>query len=115
MAQMSDTTSTSTYWTEIARHPEGYVLFDSLKKSKPPWIRLKLMRPQVPGRRIARRVWLCWNADEQRMSRSPFGEEAPFAKEAPRIYAWVLDVMEGLAARETSSLTRSPRLGPRAP
>jgi hypothetical protein len=95
---MSDTTS---YWIEIARHPEGYVLFDCFKdraQLRSPWIRLKLMRPQVPGRRIARRVWLQWNADEQRLSRTPLADELP------KIYEWVHDVLEGLAVRETSGL-----------
>ena len=63
-----------TYWTEIARHPQGYVLFDTFDNPmRPPWILLKLMRPKTPGRRIARRVWLQWNADKQlwRELRSP--------------------------------------------
>ncbi len=87
--------SVSSYWTELARHPQGYVLLHSFRKlTRSPWVQLKLMRPAIPGRRIARRIWLQWNADEQCLAHTPLAEELP------EIYAWVLDVLEAEAKRE---------------
>jgi hypothetical protein len=104
---MTMTENVSSYWVELARHPDGYVLFHTFRKAmRPPWVQLKLMRPAIPGRRIARRVWLTWNADEQRLARSPLGKEHPLAEELPEIYAWVLDVLEAEAARENAYHTR---------
>ena len=68
---------------------------------QPPWIQLKLMRPKIPGRRYARRVWLKWNANEQCLERTQLAEELP------EIYDWVLDVLEAEAAREKFDATRS--------
>lgn len=92
---MTMTESASNYWAELARHPQGYVLFHTFRNPmRPPWVQLKLMRPAIPGRRIARRVWLKWNADRQCLARTPLAEELP------EIYAWVRDVLEAEAARE---------------
>jgi hypothetical protein len=98
---------TDEFWTELARHPDGYVLLHSFRKqTRPPWIQLKLMRPKIPGRRIARRIWLMWNADAQCLPHTQLAEELP------EIYAWVVDVLEAEAAREKATQSAHPLASP---
>jgi hypothetical protein len=77
------------YYTEVARHPDGYVLL-ARDDGNLTWMKLKLMRPVGPKRRD-RRIWLRWNVDELRLG-SSFGEEQ-FMHELPEIHDWVVDVL----------------------
>jgi hypothetical protein len=83
------------YWVEIARHPQGFVLFVcSHQKFRPPWVALKLKRPKhEPGRSSGerKRVWLHWNADRQELGRN--ASTALLADQIPDISDWVVDVL----------------------
>ena len=74
------------YYTEIKRHPDGFVLM-ARDDGHATWLKLKLLRPA--GR--SRRIWLRWNVAETRFG-SSFGEEQ-FRQELPAIHDWVVDVL----------------------
>jgi hypothetical protein len=91
------TETRSQYWVEVARHPQGYVLYACPSQNlKYPWALLKLMRPGPTVRRRGggRRIWLRWNAAEQRLMPSVLDD-------IPVIHDWVSDLLEAAAEKET--------------
>ena len=75
------------YYTEIARHPDGFVLFARAARETHAWVTLKLMRPT--GR--SRRIWLAWNMEERRLGAG--SSEQQLAEELPKIHDWVIEVL----------------------
>jgi hypothetical protein len=82
-------------WSEIAQHPEGFVLSTHVEM-KPPWVALRLAHPQwVDHRKQHRFVWLNWSHSAQCIrtaSKSPVTME--FEAERPDVWAWVADMMK---------------------
>lgn len=87
------TQPTRPYWTEIARHPQGFVLF-ARQGRRPSEVALKLMCPIALARwrGKSRRVFLVWDADTHWLS--PHSVRDPsLADRLPQIYDWVLTIL----------------------
>jgi hypothetical protein len=81
-------------WTDIAWHPQGYVLSTHFDL-KPPWFAVRLTHPDWAQRRkIDRYVWLKWHSGTRRVgpaSNSPVSRQ--FVEDLPDIHAWAVEIM----------------------
>jgi hypothetical protein len=96
---------TEPYWTEIARHPQGHVLYARFREAaRLPWLKIKLMlSPRPIAKRLGerRRIPLLWNVDEQRLS-----EAASPLDNLPDLHNWVLDVLDDVENSAESGASR---------
>ena len=88
-----------TTWTDIATHPEGFVLsICETSRLKKPWVSIRLTRLEWADRRKKDRyVWLEWNASSKQLkpcSNSPTTVE--FASYFHDIQTWVRERMGSL-------------------
>ena len=84
-------------WTEIAQHPQGYLLATH-EELKVPWTALRLAHPMWAGQpKRDRYVWLLWNVDEQKLSTSSQSATTTEFSDRP-VLDWVAEIMRAMAA-----------------
>jgi hypothetical protein len=77
--------------TEIARHDDGFVLYDRPQASSAEWVSLKLIRPGC-GRKRKHSWWFGWNGD--RLSRT--SDLKLLAEHEPGVHQWVRETLMGV-------------------
>jgi hypothetical protein len=85
---------TAMWQVELAKHPDGHVLYVRPLALRAPWVRLKLKLHGRFAKKLGERsnVWLTWNCAKRQFSATPYA--LAFSESKPDVYDWALEVLE---------------------